>query len=252
LARGATARYRLGVERPSSERPAANGAKDAPTETNADRIRRRIANNRVGALIVVGIGLISTIGGAIGGGRQIVNLFHESSGSPKKSTTVHLNPAELKTAKNSRYGFSFQYPVTWDRQDPVNGDGLMAAGPQPGLELVGYGALPTSGPSPDDPYARLQYQADQLASGSNSRIVEAPTQQNVTRFLPGGDATETAGYRFVMQKPGVDGAPAVTTVAITTTTSERDVTMLCKVPTGLSSSWRGACNQLISTLTLTR
>jgi hypothetical protein len=238
------------VERPSSERPAANDAKDASTETSADQIRRRIANNRVGALIVVAVGLISTVGGAIGGGRQILNLFHESSDSAPKA--VRLNPSELRTAKNSRYGFSFQYPVTWARQDPVNGDGLMAAGPEPGLELVAYGALPTSGPSPTDTFARLEYQANQVAGGSNARIVESPTQQNVTRYLPGGDTTETAGYRFVMEKQAGGGAPALTTLALTTTTSERDVTVLCNVPTRLSSSWRGACNQLISTLTLTR
>ena len=231
-------------------RPAANNAESASTETSADRIRRRIANNKIGAVIVVAIGLISTVGGAIGGGRQIVNLFHDSSEPTAKSTAVRLNQSELKPAKNSRYGFSFQYPVTWQRQDPVNGDGLMAIGPEPGLELVAYGALRTSGPSPDDPFARLEYQARQVASGA--RIVEAPIQQNVTRFLPGGDTTETAGYRFVMEKEGGQGVPAVTTVALTTTTNERDVTMLCNVPTQLAPRWRGACNQLISTLTLTR
>jgi hypothetical protein len=240
------------VERPSSVRPAADDATDASKETTADRIRRRVANNKIGAVIVVGVGLVSTIGGAIGGGRQIVNLFHGGSESQHRSAEVRLNPADLKTAKNLRYGFSFQYPVTWRRQDPVNGDGLMAVGPEPGLELVAYGAVPTAGPSPDDPFARLEYQAKQLAEGSNARVVEAPTQQNVTRYLPGGDTTETAGYRLVFQRDGAEGAPAVTTVALAATTSERDVTMLCNVPTRVSSRWRGACNQLISTLTLTR
>jgi hypothetical protein len=47
-------------------------------------------------------------------------------------------------------------------------------------------------------------------------------------------------------------APAQTSVGLTTTTSERDVTMLCQVPTRLYPSYRGACNQFLSTLTLTR
>ncbi len=192
------------------------------------------------------------MGGTVGGVRQIVGLFDNSSKPRVTESAVHLNPAELKTAKNSRYGFSFQYPVTWQRQDPVNGDGLTAVGPEPGLQLVAYGSLPVHGPSPDDVFSRLDYQVRQLAEGKGTRIIEAPIQQNVTRFLPGGDTTEVAGSRFVMATEAVQGSPATTTVALATTTRERDVEMLCTVPTRLFARWRGACNQLIGALTLTR
>ena len=74
----------------------------------------------------------------------------------------------------------------------------------------------------------------------------------MTRFLPGGETTETAGSRFVLERDLVEGAPAVTSVVLATTTSERDVTMRCNVPTRLYERWRGACNQFLSTLTLTR
>ena len=142
--------------------------------------------------------------------------------------------------------------MTWERRDPVNGDGLAAAGPEPGLEVVAYGALPSAGPSPGDSFERLEYLVRQSTDGGSARLVEGPSQQNVTRFLPGGDTTEVAGRRFVMVRPPLEGVPEVTSVALTTTTNERDVTMLCNVPTRLYEGYRGACNQFLSTLTLTR
>lgn len=216
-------------------------------ETRADRIRRRFADHPLGAVVVLAIGAIAAVGGAIGGAREIADLFDGSGGH--QATTVRLNRSELRTAKNDRYGFSFQYPVTWQRADPINGDGLRAIGPEPGLEVLAYGRLPTSGPSPEDPFDRLEYQVRQLASSGGTEIVEDPNQQNVTRIEPGGDTGEVAGSRFVMASPG---APPVTTVALVTTTPERDVEMLCKAPSRIASRWRGACNELLSTLTLTR
>jgi hypothetical protein len=229
---------------------AERGGSTASTETRADRIRRRIANNKLGALVIVAVGLISAVGGTIGGVRQVVGLFDSPSKTPVTESAVRLNPSELRTAKNERYGFSFQYPVTWQRADPVNGDGLTAIGPEPGLQLLAYGRSPTFGPSADDVYSRLDYQVRQLAEGK--RIVEEPNQQNVTRFLPGGDTTEASGLRFVMATDALGESPGTTTVALATTTRERDVELLCTVPTRLFARWRGACNQLLSGLTLTR
>lgn len=249
------------AEEPSSSRVASDDAEahdardDTSTATRADRLRRRVADHPVGSVIVVTVGLIGTVGATVGGVRQIVDLVNGSDPpaiTTSADTAVQLDPSELKTAKNSRYGLSFQYPATWQRQDPVNGDGLRAIGPEPGLELLAYGRLPSLGPSPDDAYGRLDYQVRQLADTPGTRIVEEPTQQNVTRFLPGGDTTEMAGMRFVMETDAGEETPAVTTVALATTTRERDVEMLCQVPTSLYPRWRGACNQFLSTLTLTR
>jgi hypothetical protein len=216
-------------------------------------MRRRIADNRVGAIVVLGVALLGAIGGAIGGVREIVDLVDGSPQAPSpKRTAVRIDPSELKTAKNGRYGFSFQYPSTWERQDPINGDGLAAIGPQSGLELVAYGALPTIGPSPADTFNRLDYLVRQLTDEPGARLVEGPSQQNVTRFLSEGQTTEVAGSRFVREADATGEVPAVTSVGLTTTTPERDVTMLCQVPTRIYSSYRGACNQFLSTLTLTR
>jgi hypothetical protein len=195
---------------------------------------------------VLAIGVIGTIGATIGGVREIADLFDGSERPGVTTTAVRLNPSELRTAKNTRYGFSFQYPVTWERNDPINGDGLAATDAESGVELVAYGSLPVLGPKPDDVFDRLEYQVRELTD--DSRIVEAPTQQNVTRFLAGGETTEMAGLRFVMERV----TPAVTTLALVTTTRERDVEMQCNVPTRVYPSWRGACNQFLSSLTLTR
>lgn len=250
-------RYFLRVNEPSSAQQATDDAdepasRDPSKETRADRIRRRVTDHPVGAFLVVAVGVLGALGGMIGGTRQIVGLFDDSGGGPVATLGASLDPSELKTAKNSRYGFSFNYPVTWQRQDPVNGDGLAAIGPEPGLELTAFGRLPTLGPAPSDVFERLEYQVRQLAEARSSRIVEVPNQQNVTRLLPGGESSEVAGSRFVMETDADEGMPPLTTVALVTTTLERDVEMLCTVPTQLDSAWRGACNQLLSTLILTR
>jgi hypothetical protein len=227
-------------------------AADSPAETRADRIRRRFANHRLGALLILGTAVLAAIGGAVGGIREIIDVLDGSPDRPKPP--VRLSTSELRTAKNTRFGFSFQYPVTWERQDPINGDGLAAIGPERGLEVAASGSHPhpSLGPDPSDVFNRLEYLVHQSADAAGSRIVDGPTQQNVTRFLPGGGTSEVAGSRFVLETDPANGTPALTSVVLATTTNERDVTMRCQVPKRLASSYRGVCNQLVSTLTLTR
>jgi hypothetical protein len=224
-------------------------------ETRVDRIRRRVADHKLGALVLLTVAVIGGIGGTIGGVREIVDLFDsESESEPrtKRPGPVRIDPSELRTARNFRYAFSFQYPVTWERQDPVNGDGLAAIGPQPGLQLVAYGALPDFGPSPDDAFERLEYRARELPESKGARVVEGPSQQNISQSAPSGETFEVAGSRLVMETDAKEGTPALTSVALVATTPDRDVTMECQVPTRLYPRWRGACNQFLSTLTLTR
>jgi hypothetical protein len=222
-------------------------------ETRVDRIRRRVADHKLGALVLLAVAVLGGVGGTIGGVREIIDLFNgESEPRTKRSGPVRINPSELRTARNFRYAFSFQYPVTWERQDPVNGDGLAAIGPQRGLQLVAYGALPHVGPSPDDAFERLDYLARELADSGGARVVEGPSQQNVAQSTPSGETFEVAGSRIVIETDATNGAPALTSVALATTTPDRDVTMQCQVPTRLYARWRGACNQFLSTLTLTR
>jgi hypothetical protein len=234
-------------------------------ETRVDRVRRRVADHKLGALVLLAVAVIGGIGGTIGGVREIVDLFDsESDSAPRKNKPgpVRFDPSELRTARNFRYAFSFQYPVTWERQDPPNGDGLAAIGPLPGLQLGAYGALPTFGPSPNDAFERLEYRARELSEGA--RVVEGPSQQNIPQSAPSGETFEVAGSRLVMETDAgrpragtfppdaADEAPALTTVALVATTPDRDLTMECQVPTRIYPRWRGACNQFLSTLTLTR
>jgi hypothetical protein len=145
-----------------------------------------------------------------------------------------------------------QYPASWTRQDPINGDGLAAVGPEPGFELLAYGSLPVLGPSAqEDVFERLDYQVRQHTDDA-ARVVEDDIQQNVVRILSDGGTSEVAGRRFVTQADGSEDFPATTTVALVTTTEDRDVEMMCRVPTELYPRWEGACNQLLSGLTLTR
>jgi hypothetical protein len=233
------------------------GSRPSTTEaTRADRMRRRISDHPIGSKVVVVAGLVAALGATIGGVRQIVGLV---DGSPDRPTLtapvdeyVRLAPSELKTARNARYGFSMQYPASWTRQDPINGDGLAAVGPEPGFELLTYGGLPVLGPQAQDGvFERLDYLVRQQTDHA-TRVVEEDIQQNIVHILPDGQTAEVAGRRFVMETDGSEGRPGFTTVALVTTTGDRDVQMTCRVPTELYQRWEGACNQLLSGLTLTR
>jgi hypothetical protein len=200
---------------------------------------------RTALILVLGVAIVAAA--IVAGG----DVFDGSSEPPPDDPPVRLRTSELETATNARYGFSFQYPVTWERNDPVNGDGLAAIGPEPGLEVFGYGSLPTPGPSPADTFDRLEYLMRETVDATGARVVDGPTQQNVSQFLPEGETSQLAGSRFITETSAANGEPAMTSVVLVTTTRERDVTMQCQVPTVLYSRYRGACNQLISTLTLT-
>jgi hypothetical protein len=49
------------------------------------------------------------------------------------------------------YGFSFQYPATWERQDPVNGDGLAAIGTKADSSSSATALIRRSGPARPTP-----------------------------------------------------------------------------------------------------
>jgi hypothetical protein len=234
-------------------------------ETRAERYRRRFEDHRLGSVVLLVVAATAGIGAAIGGVQQTVALFEGSpetavESSPGVARTsssapdVHLRSSELGTAVNARYGFSFSYPLRWKRNDPVNGDGLQAVGPEPGLEVLGYGGLPippaASKTASGDPFAWAEAQAAHYVEGTDSEIVESPRQQNVKQVLGERSSTEVFGARMVVSVPGEAGFPDVTQVVLLTTADGRDVTMVCSTPTELYDQYEGACNQLISSLTL--
>ena len=251
--------------------PPTRNPESGDRETLVERYRRRIENHRLGALLIITVSTVIAVGAVIGVAQQVVGLFAgedpvtsapttaptaavatpaPSSSSPPAE--VHLRPSELGTATNVRYGFSFQYPLTWERQDPVNGDGLLAIGPEPGLEVRAYGALSTSGGGGDqvggggprvDEYVKYLTQ-------DGGTVVDGPTQQNVRVELTRKASTEIAASRLVTREPGGDGLPPVTTVVLLVTPEGRDVTMDCQAPTEIYASWAGACNQMIASLTI--
>ncbi len=223
-----------------------------------ERYRRRIENHRLGALLIITVSTVIAVGAVIGVVQQVVGLFTgedpvasaRSVSSP--TAVVHLRSSELGTANNFRYGFSFRYPITWERHDPVNGDGLLAIGSELGLEVRAYGALPTidglgdqvggGGPRVDE-YVKSLTQ-------DGGAVVDGPAQQNVRVELSKGTSTEIAASRLVTREPAGNGAPPVTTVVLLVTPEGRDVTMECQAPTAIYASWVGACNQMIASLTV--
>ena len=69
------------------------------------------------------IGVIATI---IFG---IIPLFNSKKESLQYKSKAVI-PEKLEYGSNGRFGFSFLYPKSWDRRDPMNGDGNSFAHPK--------------------------------------------------------------------------------------------------------------------------
>lgn len=63
---------------------------------------------------------------------------------------------------------------------------------------------------------------------------------------------DVQGLRFVRRVPAVGQVPAVMEITLLTSLGERDVYIVCSVPTARIDRWRRACIQLVNGLRLTR
>jgi hypothetical protein len=83
-------------------------------ETRVDRIRRRVADHKLGAFVLLAVAVIGGVGGTIGGVREIVDLFASEPGESEPRTQrkgpVRIDPSELRTARNFRYAFCSSTP----------------------------------------------------------------------------------------------------------------------------------------------
>jgi hypothetical protein len=218
--------------------------------TRADRYRRRFADHPVGAVLILVIVTFGAIGAAVGGARDVVSLFDpETTPTPSSSAgtgPVELSSSDLKVARNWRYGFTVNYPADWLRNDPVNQDGIVADGPETGMTVTAYGALAPGAAS----IADLEAAAEAKATEPGTFLLEGPTLQNATWRDVSGRNSELPGIRVVVQELATEGEPEVVTVSLLTTAEGRNVTASCQVPAELADHWRGACNEIIGSLTV--
>jgi hypothetical protein len=246
---------------PRSTPDASSGGADSLTR--AERYRRQFEDHRLGAMVVIVASAIVATGAVIGGLEQIRGLFGDSpakpsataSAGPTREQPIHLRPSELGRATNARYGFSFEYPLTWERNDPANGDGLLAVGPSDGLEVLAYGGLPLDSEQANDPYGRIESRtAEYMAylKESGGKVVDGPAQQNVPVMLSSDSSTEVPGSRILVSTPRGPRTPAVKSAVLLATPLGRDVTMECHMPAQQIRLYQGACNQMLSTLTVLR
>jgi hypothetical protein len=200
-------------------------------------------------VIAIGAAVLITLGGVLAGLRETVDLFNGPSQPPPKP--VHFSAAELTTVGNDRFGFSFDYPASWERRDSLDGDGTTGIGPEPGFELTAAGSYAVVGPK--QLLDRLDYLMDlDMQVAKHGEQIGEPHQQNVTVELPEGEMTQLIGTRYVVREQTSDDGETVdvTSTVLAATTGDCDITIRCRVPTPLYPRYEGACNQLVATLTL--
>lgn len=204
-------------------------------------------------MIGAGAAALGALGGAIGGFQEIIDLFEASpEPKPRPLRPVKLDADELGTVTNERFGFSFGYPLSWDRVDAFNTDGTTFEAPEAGVTLTAYGSTASLGPraQPD----RLDYlvrEERRTVATAGGRILRDADLRLVPRENAGRGQGAAAGYRLV-HRAGPPGRRSPTSVVLLTTSGDRDVTIRCEAPTERYSAYVGASNRLLSTLRLTR
>ena len=168
------------------------------------------------------------------------------TGASSSGTTDGLSTSELRNVDNWRYGFSVDVPVTWTRNDPINGDGVSALGPEDGLELAAYGRLAARADLQD----RLEMMEQVWVQRPDGHVLEGPTAQNVGLRLANGTMAEIQGSRLLVAQDGSGSLPDIVTVVLLVPAEGRDVEMTCQLPADQAEVYRPVCNQLTASLTI--
>ena len=70
-----------------------------------------------------------------------VRLYHRVRGIPDVPASV--SPEAFGVDCNTRYGFKFAFPKTWDRSDPINSDGSSYSHPKyDSVRISAWGGIP--------------------------------------------------------------------------------------------------------------
>lgn len=238
-----------------------HGEGDDEQPTRADRIKRRFADNRIGAAAIVLVAVMAAVGTVIGGIQAIAGLFGDdsprvtadptvpaTSAPTSASTSATASPSaspftlgqgDLTQNANARFGFTVSYPKTWQRSDSADGDGFRAIGPVEGLGLTAYGGYPAPEGEGTDPMNRVFDLLDAFTSDPEVTVLEDSIQQNVPLE---GSASMVTGAQLLVQFAGA------THLVQLVAADGRDITVQCDMPSDAVATYRGACNQLLASV----
>ncbi len=103
--------------------------------------------------------------------RDITNNWKSIRKSVKEQ--IKFNQEDLQRETNRRFGFSFLYPKTWDRKDPMNADGNTFVDPKnPEVSVVAWGEHAVSGETLEYWISEVLEKASLKAGYRLIRIVE--------------------------------------------------------------------------------
>jgi hypothetical protein len=182
---------------------------------------------RDGAVVILAVAVLGGVGGTIGGVREIIDLFNdEPEPGTRRTSPVRLDPSELRTARNFRYGFSFQYPrhlgASGSCERRRAGRDRSAAGVSSSWRMA---LSPISGRAP------TMRSSGWTISRASSRTLEAhassraPASRTSRNRLPAARPSKSQARASSWRPMPPTKAPALTSVALATTTPDRDVTM---------------------------
>jgi hypothetical protein len=204
--------------------------------------KRPIAIAILIVLVVIGL---SSFTNAL---RDIKSFIIDVFGAPTQHQTVAIQ--ELDTEVNSRFGFSFSYPHTWDRSDPANADGNSYTDPKDQrVSFSAWGGFAVVTQNLDD-FASFTLRSAETQPGF--RLI---LNQESGRHLIGWD---TVGTTFIETRQPIEGrrivyeiresAERYTVMQVFTQVDDIQFSLQCRAPSSLFSAYEDLFLTLSSSL----
>lgn len=161
-----------------------------------------------------------------------------------------LSNQDLETEINTRFGFSFSYPKTWDRADPANADGNSYFDPkEPGVSLTAWGGFAVVSPTLDDYVSFSLHQAERH-SGFKLLLDRESGRMLVGWDTLGSGSTETReqiqGRRIVYEVN--DSSKRYTIMQVFTQVDSVQFSLRCRAPSSLYPAYQDLFLRLVSSL----
>jgi len=199
----------------------------------ADQVPSWLKNNWVFALIV-GIVVVllwfSKISNAI---RDIISNWKSISKSAKEP--IKFNQEDLQREANQRFGFSFLYPKTWDRKDPMNADGNTFVDPKnPEVRMLSWGSYAVVCPTLEELVSEILKDAGDKLGYRLICNVESGKHMitwDEREGTPVEVREQIEGRR--LQYEYIENGKKKTVLQILTQVQDRQFTVLCETPSRL-------------------
>lgn len=198
-----------------------------------DQVVSWLRNNWFFALIGLILGAIVWLARASNAIRDIISNWRSITKSTQEP--IKFNPEDLERETNPRFGFSFLYSKTWDREDPMNANGNTFVDPKnPEVRMSTWGAYGVVWPTLEELVSEILKDAGHKPGYRLIRNVESG------RHMIAWQEREGTLVEFRRQIEGrrlqyqyIEGRKRKTVVEVLTEVEDKQFGVCCEAPSHL-------------------